>query len=97
MIIFQIKSRLEVKNLTNTKKKKKKPSGIDQGEWMRLIVYTFIYLIFIAIIGGIIESSIPDMVYIGTLPLQIQEVFWAMAFMIWAMVLVKLNIKYQFN
>jgi len=96
VIIFQIKWRLEVKKLVKTKKKKTKP-GIDQGEWARLITYTFIYLIFIAIIGGVIESSIPDMVYIGTLPLQIQEVFWALSFMIWAMVLVKLNIKYQFN
>ena len=82
--------------MVKTKKKKTK-SGIDQGEWARLITYTFIYLIFIAIIGGIIESNIPDMFYIGTIPLQIQEVFWALAFMIWAMVLVKLNIKYQFN
>lgn len=83
--------------IKKTKKKKGTPGHIDQSEWVRLIVYTFIYLIFIAIIGGIIESNIPDMVYVGTLPLQIQEVFWAIAFMVWAMVLVKLNIKYQFN
>jgi len=84
--------------MVEKKKARGKGSGIDKTEWMKLISYTLIYLIFIAFIGGIIETQIPDMVYLfGTIPLQIQEVFWALAFMAWAMVLVKLNIKYQFN
>lgn len=79
------------------KGKKRKKKGIDMREVTQWLILTMIYVIFVALIGGFIETSLDDLYWIGSIPFDIKEAIWIFAVAFWGMMTVWLGFKYQMN
>jgi hypothetical protein len=70
----------EKKKIARVKRSVRKIDGMEMSIWFSM---TIVYVIFVAILSGVTKVYLPDLIYLGKVPLDPQYGVWVLGIALW--------------